>query len=251
MWLITDRGFFSVVSKPEDGRGILRVRARSPDDLELLREAIPLGDTMIMPGSDYTWHAKVDRDDLAQGIAGLVREIGYSNFKARVKEMQGPGRAHLYLGVWAHLMGIDRVDDNVEMEVDGEDLGTSCGQDDGACSDDREDGSVEEAGCVAGDECGRDLADRDLPGIHVRGVVDLRLIVPGKDLLRSKIETRFRQLPPGPGGARRTWAALARATGMDRQHLPRKLARPETLSLAQIVAMARYLHVDPAFFMTR
>ena len=29
MWLITDRGFVSVVSKPEDGRGVLRVRARA------------------------------------------------------------------------------------------------------------------------------------------------------------------------------------------------------------------------------
>jgi hypothetical protein len=99
MWIFTTFGFFSVVQKkPTDE--FLTVRARDPKDLDRLRERIPeLGPTKLT-GSDYACRAQVRRGAFAAGLAKIVHEIDYPNFKDTVEKEMGKERAHIYFDVW-------------------------------------------------------------------------------------------------------------------------------------------------------
>ena len=106
MWLMTNFGFFSIVKKKGDD--VLTVRARVRSDLEALKEKyIPtLGEILEGKGTDYKYRAKVSREDMAEAMQKIVKDIDYSNFKDSVAKKQGYKRAGIYGEVWGALMGL-------------------------------------------------------------------------------------------------------------------------------------------------
>jgi hypothetical protein len=109
MWLLTTRGFYSVVTHPEDPELVL-VRARVEDDLRALRDIAPGLEPWHDPQADYAWRAEMPRDEWAATAAALAEEIDYRNFKAAVAVRQGAGRARLYSRVWEELRRLQRGD---------------------------------------------------------------------------------------------------------------------------------------------
>ncbi|MEX1219252.1 MAG: hypothetical protein WEB05_02570 [Solirubrobacterales bacterium] len=111
MWLVTDRGFFSVVDKG-DRAGYLCVRARVRGDLENLFELESLAgysaDVIETHNSDYRFRVYVTREDWIAAASDLADRIDYSNFKSAVAERQGHDRAHTYLDVWQDLYKLQR-----------------------------------------------------------------------------------------------------------------------------------------------
>jgi hypothetical protein len=51
---------------------------------------------------DYRYRAWISRDDLADGLAAIGRDLSYSNFKAEVARTD-PGRAQAYGRAWGIL----------------------------------------------------------------------------------------------------------------------------------------------------
>jgi hypothetical protein len=106
MWLVTDRGFYSVVDKG-DREGYLCVRGRLREDLEALFELEALGkyaDGIIEThDSDYRYRVYVTREDWTAAVADLASRIDYDNFKNVVARRQGHDRARAYGKVWSAL----------------------------------------------------------------------------------------------------------------------------------------------------
>jgi len=106
MWLVTDRGFYSVVDKG-DREGYLCVRGRVREDIEALFELDSLagyaGEVIETDNSDYRYRVYVKREDWVAAAADLAGQIDYDNFKSEVARRQGRERAHTYLGVWQAL----------------------------------------------------------------------------------------------------------------------------------------------------
>ena len=94
--------FYSIVQK--EGEEELCVRARVGADLDRLRETyLPaLSETVETPGGDYRYRAWIGRDDLAEGMAEIVRNLDYNNFKNEVARRDS-SRAHVYGEVWSVL----------------------------------------------------------------------------------------------------------------------------------------------------
>ena len=111
MWMITDRGFYSVVDKG-DREGYLCIRARVKVDLEALFELEPMAsyaDSIAESEfGDYRFRVYVRRADWVLAAALLAEEIDYSNFKNQVYAMQGPKRAYVYSEVWSDLYELQR-----------------------------------------------------------------------------------------------------------------------------------------------
>ena len=109
MWLFTPFGFFSVVRRnPRDT--FLTVRARVEADLDRLRETYmpELGPTLRHLGTDYPVRARIGYEDFARGLAAIVHDIDYSNFKNEVNRKMGPKRANIYHKAWADLLELER-----------------------------------------------------------------------------------------------------------------------------------------------
>ena len=104
MWLMTTRGFVSVVQHREDPK-VLHVRARVEGDLKEIRAKWMPGMTepYSFPHSDYRWRADVSREEFSAGVVKMVEEIDYPNFKNKVAEVQGRERAEVYGRVWSVL----------------------------------------------------------------------------------------------------------------------------------------------------
>ena len=105
MWLITTRGFYSVVEHRSDPERLI-VRARRREDLEALAELIPDLEIFSDRRADYRWRAVVARAEWALAVAQLAAEIDYSNFKSAVGQRQDDERAGLYAEVWRVLYGL-------------------------------------------------------------------------------------------------------------------------------------------------
>lgn len=105
MWLLTPRGFFSVVADTTDAERVL-VRARVCADLEALRPLLPGLEISETATRDYRFRARVERDTWTRAAAALAAEIDYPNFKDAVAERQGYERASVYARVWATLRGL-------------------------------------------------------------------------------------------------------------------------------------------------
>lgn len=105
MWLITTRGFYSVVADHHDDGNVL-VRARAREDLGALADLLPGIDIEETPRRDYRFRVSVAREAWTTAAAALADEIDYPNFKNAVAERQGPGRAHVYSDVWVTLLGL-------------------------------------------------------------------------------------------------------------------------------------------------
>ncbi|MCB0858675.1 MAG: hypothetical protein KDB57_11230 [Solirubrobacterales bacterium] len=111
MWIVTVRGFYSVVDKGEP-EGMMCVRSRVREDLENLCQLGSMdaySDSIQESGiSDYRFRVFVDREDWVQAAAELAREIDYDNFKNAVADRQGPARASIYSKVWSALGRLQR-----------------------------------------------------------------------------------------------------------------------------------------------
>jgi len=109
MWLVSDRGFYSVVDKG-DRDGYLCVRARVLQDLHNLFELDSMkayrDEVIETDNSDYRYRVYVTREDWVTAASDLAREIDYDNFKSQVGRMQGRERADRYLEVWSALAGL-------------------------------------------------------------------------------------------------------------------------------------------------
>ena len=109
MWLVTDRGFYSVVDKG-DREGYLCVRGRVREDIDALFELDSLAgyadDVIETHDSDYRYRVYVRREDWVAAAADLAGRIDYDNFKNRVRRSQGADRAHRYGEVWGTLYGL-------------------------------------------------------------------------------------------------------------------------------------------------
>lgn len=110
MWVMTTFGFFSIVEKPSDRRnGMLTVRARVKKDIHAFadrcNETTPI--TYDALGGDYAFRFRAPKLSVAQAMLETTGDIDYDNFKDAVKKRQGAKRAHVYLGVWQHLLQLE------------------------------------------------------------------------------------------------------------------------------------------------
>jgi len=111
MWLVTDRGFYSVVDKG-DREGYLCVRGRVREDIDNLFELDSLAayasNVIETDNSDYRYRVYVKREDWVRAAADLAGRIKYDNFKSEVERVQGNERAHTYMDVWSDLARLQR-----------------------------------------------------------------------------------------------------------------------------------------------
>ena len=107
MWLFTKAGFFSAVRR---GDRIL-VRSRVGSDLDRLRQLyLPeLGTSQATPELDYPFRATVDPAAFAAAMPRMARDLDYPNFKAKVREIDGEDRAHVYADVWEAAHGLQEL----------------------------------------------------------------------------------------------------------------------------------------------
>ncbi|MGO9903512.1 MAG: hypothetical protein ACLP0J_28380 [Solirubrobacteraceae bacterium] len=106
MWLITPRGFFSAVAKPEDGDEFVTVRARCERDIRNLADLID-AEPSRDDGTDYRWRIRCRKSEWADAVSKMAEEIDYSNFKSRIAA-EDPERAHLLARVRDVLYDIQR-----------------------------------------------------------------------------------------------------------------------------------------------
>ena len=110
MWLITTRGFYSVVEHRSDPERLI-VRARRREDLEALAELIPDLEIFSDRRADYRWRAVVSRSEWVVALALLAGEIDYPNFKNAVAKRQGEERARCYSEIWRILYALQQDQD--------------------------------------------------------------------------------------------------------------------------------------------
>ncbi len=107
MWLFTNVGFFSIVQKPcQSG---LTIRARVTSDLDRLRETyLPALSAIVTgAGTDYPYRATVGREEFAQALSQMARDITYENFKSEVAHRMGHPREQTYSKVWDRLRDLE------------------------------------------------------------------------------------------------------------------------------------------------
>ncbi len=103
MWLATKDGFLSAVLA-ENGKIVVRSRERSAlDHLDHYLPGLWIEET---PGRDYRYRTYVGRDEFAQALAAMARDIDYPNFKDEVGKRADRGRVslayeHALHQVWA------------------------------------------------------------------------------------------------------------------------------------------------------
>lgn len=108
MWLLTTRGFYSIVMHRDDPETMV-VRARVCEDLEALRERyLPELQIVDSAGTDYRYRALVAKLDWAVAAHRLAFDVDYPNFKDAVADQQGPARARLYTRIWTTLLELQR-----------------------------------------------------------------------------------------------------------------------------------------------
>jgi hypothetical protein len=109
MWIFTEIGFFSAVCM-EDDLSVVMVRGRVKKDMERLIDAInQLGldapEILEWEHRDYPYRILLLQNEWADVLAFLSKRVAYTNFKNRVKEVDGAGRASLYGRIWGVMLG--------------------------------------------------------------------------------------------------------------------------------------------------
>lgn len=114
MWLFAKSFFCSVVQK--ENTDFLTVRSRVKSDLDSLRHRYmpTLSPTVSYAASDYPHRATINRLDFAEGLKKIALDIDYDNFKNEVAKKQGHERAHVYGRVWADLLALENVEENLK-----------------------------------------------------------------------------------------------------------------------------------------
>ena len=103
MWIITTRGFYSVVEHREDSNKVM-VRARCKEDIDALCELIPDAESFEMQTSDYAWRIVVARAEWIEALIKMSEAVDYDNFKNAV---DSPKHHDAYINVWADLLALD------------------------------------------------------------------------------------------------------------------------------------------------
>lgn len=93
MWLFTKHGFYSIVQHNDDSK-LLLVRARVDGDIE---KYWPKSEIIKGGGTDYLYRATIPRLKVATGVALVVNEIDYPNFKNCIEDKR---RGPYYFSVW-------------------------------------------------------------------------------------------------------------------------------------------------------
>jgi len=108
MWIITTRGFLSVVQN-NDAKApheALLVRARVREDLDhfadLVARHVDRPAVTATPRFDYGYRLTTSRETFAAYLTEHVGALDYPNFKNEIAK-EDPGRAHIYMGVWTAL----------------------------------------------------------------------------------------------------------------------------------------------------
>ena len=109
MWLMSTKGFYSAVEKPEDREaGTVTIRARNKRDIDaLVKTYLPDAKPWRLRRSDYEWRVRVPKQDWALAMAQMALDIDYSNYKDEVKRRQGKRRASIYGRVWGVLLDLE------------------------------------------------------------------------------------------------------------------------------------------------
>jgi len=108
MWVLTTNGFYSAVQHNEKP-DILLVRARCKEDLIALKKKYMrnLGEITYISNADYPYRAEVSKNQFAEGMRRIIKDITYGNFKSEVARVQGSKRASIYHSVWSVLQRIE------------------------------------------------------------------------------------------------------------------------------------------------
>lgn len=109
MWIMTTAGFFSAVEDSTDPeKNHVVVRARKLEDLVNLSSYLTdAHDITASEKSDYRFRIRITKQEWSDAVAKIADDIDYSNFKARVWEID-KNRANLYGDVWAILYSLQR-----------------------------------------------------------------------------------------------------------------------------------------------
>lgn len=119
MWLMTNRGFYSIVEKPWDKPdSTLTVRARRRSDIEAFLALIEDNALDSIPSAradhmaegtdfiefddraDYAWRVRVPRTQVGLVVARVIGGIDYDNFKSDVAKKGLHDHASCYSSVW-------------------------------------------------------------------------------------------------------------------------------------------------------
>lgn len=111
MWLMTPRGFYSIVEHRNRNDCVL-VRSRVRADLEGLLELDGADPDQVeyTPEADYPYRVGMHKRRWERLLGELAREIRYPNFKTEVARAQGPARARIYHELWHRLLELERED---------------------------------------------------------------------------------------------------------------------------------------------
>ena len=108
MWIVTTRGFLSVVQNTDSnapGEALL-VRGRVREDLDHFASfAAGHSDRLAVtstPDFDYGYRLTTSREKVGAYLAAQVDALKYPNFKNEVAKSD-PERAHVYMDVWSAL----------------------------------------------------------------------------------------------------------------------------------------------------
>ena len=114
MWIITTRGFLSVVQNADakTPHEALLVRARVREDLDRFADFVARhGDRPAVtatPRFDYGYRLTTSRQIFAAYLAECVGALDYPNFKNEVADAD-PERAHIYTRVWGVLRDLCKI----------------------------------------------------------------------------------------------------------------------------------------------
>ncbi len=106
MWIFLSDSYLSIVDKGDQSGTTLLVRARHAGDIE---RVFPDAKVQTGGGTDYRYRARIDREHVAQAIAGEIRGTSYENFKGSVTDRQ---RHDAYLGCWHEMFRYQQTADD-------------------------------------------------------------------------------------------------------------------------------------------
>ena len=107
MWIMTNNGYLSIVSK-DCGPAELLVRARRAGDIE---KVFPNAKVTRQTDSDYLYRAILPRDVVKQALAAMIDLIDYPNFKDSVADRSLHAA---YVSVWCAMAGLQHQPPEIE-----------------------------------------------------------------------------------------------------------------------------------------
>jgi hypothetical protein len=117
MWIASKLGFYSIVKKAGPAGVAYHVRARTVEDLERLKDAAKLENTILFwDMADYKFRMLVSKPELKSIMAALANGVTYPNFKAEIASTahQRP-KLPAYHELWMSLAALfDPLSDELE-----------------------------------------------------------------------------------------------------------------------------------------